>query len=46
MAQRLAELREHRDASAAAANEALSGSLTPARVEDVEHTLERLEAAL
>ena len=46
MADRLAELRERRDATAAAANEALSGPLTPARAEDVKHTLERLEAAL
>lgn len=46
MQERLGELSEQRHAVGAAANEALRGPLSSARIEAVEHTLGRLEAAL
>jgi hypothetical protein len=46
MSDRLAELDQHRDSLAAAANSALQGGLEPAQVEAVTTTLGRLEAAL
>jgi hypothetical protein len=46
VAERLPELDEHRDALAAAANEALQGGPSPATIAAVAAGLERLEAAL
>ncbi|HUO70792.1 MAG TPA: hypothetical protein VMU39_08455 [Solirubrobacteraceae bacterium] len=46
LADRLAELREHRDGVAVAAQAALAGPLTPAERESIAGTLGRIEAAL
>jgi len=46
MQQRIGELREQRGAVGAAANEALTGSLGADTAAEVEHALDRLEAAL
>lgn len=46
MAERLAELRDARDAVAGAANRALEGGLESKQIEDLERVLRRLEGAL